>query len=104
MTQHNLFGENELIDLVVQLPEFCRCGAIRATIGAGAGPHIAALRCVYCGVHRGWISRETYSFIAEVVRLAGKPTRPIVIRRSRTASDDGVPDFQTHHQTGGSRD
>lgn len=81
--QRDLFGEtrNELIGLVVQLPDVCYCGAVRATMHAGAGPHVAALRCIYCGSHRGWISRATYSFIAETVRLAGRPTRSLVIRR-----------------------
>jgi hypothetical protein len=67
--------------LVVRLPDARRCGAVRATTGAGAGPHIASLRCIFCGTHRGWVSRETYSFIAETVRLTGRPTAPIVIRR-----------------------
>jgi hypothetical protein len=63
-------------------PDACRaCSAVRATMHAGAGPHIASLHCVYCGVRRGWISRETYSFITETIRLAGRPTRPIIIRR-----------------------
>lgn len=81
--QRDLFGEtrNEPIGLVVQLPDTCYCGAIRATIGAGTGPHIASLRCVNCNKHRGWLSHQTFHFLTETIRLHGRPTRPIVIRR-----------------------
>jgi hypothetical protein len=87
MSQLDLFRECPPIDplhgLEVRLPDRCRCGAIRATVGTGTGPHIASLQCIYCGAHRGWVSREMYSFIAETVRLHGRPTRPIIIRRGR---------------------
>jgi hypothetical protein len=79
--QLNLSCDDSLHGLVVRLPDSCRCGAVRATIGAGTGPHIASLRCVNCNAHRGWLPHETHSFIAEIVRLVGRPTTPIAIRR-----------------------
>jgi hypothetical protein len=81
--QFNHLHGDSLHGLVVRVPDSCQRGAVRVTIGAGAGPHIASLRCIYCGVHRGWLSHEAYHFIAEVVRLVGRPTTPISIRRGR---------------------
>ena len=68
-------------NLVARVPGFCKCGAVRATIRAGAGPRAASLRCINCYELRGWLAPETFHFIAEVVRLTGRPTVPIAIRR-----------------------
>jgi hypothetical protein len=81
--QLNLSRDDSLHDLAVHLPDACRCSAVEVTIGAGSGPHVAALHCADCGAHRGWLSRETHNFIAETVSLCGRPTAPIVIRRGR---------------------
>jgi hypothetical protein len=85
MNELGLFGEisrDPLLGLPVHLPSQCRCGATNATIGAGAGPHAASLRCANCNAHRGWVAHATLSFIAEIVNLFGRPTAPITIRRS----------------------
>jgi hypothetical protein len=66
--------------LAVQLPSPCRCGAGSAEIELGRGPHLAGLRCIACGKHRGWMSREAHRFIVEVVKKFGRPSSPIVIR------------------------
>jgi hypothetical protein len=88
IVQPDLFHEilppaDPLHGLIVRVPDSCKCGAARTTIGAGAGPHTASLRCVNCGAHRGWLAHETHSFIGEIVRLVGRPTEPIAIRRGR---------------------
>jgi hypothetical protein len=75
--------DDSLIGLKIKVPDKCKCGAVRVTIDAGAGPHVASLRCVYCGAHRGWLPIETHRFLTEVVRLTGRPTTPIAIRRGR---------------------
>jgi hypothetical protein len=70
--------------LIVALPDSCsRCGGHVAEIGPGAGPHKASLRCAACETHRGWISGNSYAFLAEFVRNFGRPTEPIAIRRAR---------------------
>jgi hypothetical protein len=63
-------------NLVARVPGFCKCGAVRATISA-----TASLYCVNCYGLRGRLAPETFHFIAEVVRLTGRPTVPIAIRR-----------------------
>jgi hypothetical protein len=52
-----------------------------ATIGSGAGPHFAELKCTACGAHRGWLSKRTTGMIEAIVKQFGRPTEPIVIRR-----------------------
>jgi hypothetical protein len=49
-------------------------------IGPGHKQHHAGITCVECGQFGGWISRESAAFIAEVVRVAGKPTKPVQVR------------------------
>jgi hypothetical protein len=89
MSQLDLFSEtlphesrDSLCGLVVHLPTPCRCGAAVATIGAGAGPHAAALCCAKCETHRGWLAHETHRFITEFIKTFGRPAAPIAIRRS----------------------
>jgi hypothetical protein len=69
--------------LEVKLPRTCKCGAPHATICSGKGPHCGELRCAKCGSHRGWVSRETFDFIAQVVDRFGPPTEPITVRGPR---------------------
>jgi hypothetical protein len=78
MTADSLHG------LIVHVRDACKCGATTATIGAGAGPHIASLRCIDCGAHRGWLAHEVHSFIAEAIALGARPIAPIAIRRGRS--------------------
>jgi hypothetical protein len=66
--------------LVARVPGHCKCAAVRATIST-TNPSSYALFCVNCYELRGWIAPETFHFIAEVVRLVGRPTVPIAVRR-----------------------
>ena len=89
--QADLFGNppphsKALIGVCVTAPVRCpRCHSTAAVIGAGKGPHCAALMCV-CGRHCGWISTASLNFISETVRRFGRPTDPIVMR---TPKDSG---------------
>jgi hypothetical protein len=100
MTRHqqpDLFGNAEpiladpVIGLLVLLPDECRqCRTRKATIGEGAGPHVAALPCD-CGKHRGWLPREVHEFLTTLIYEFGRPVTPIKIRRSKTAKADAAP-------------
>jgi hypothetical protein len=86
---------SNLIGVAITMPTACRrCHGFSAVVGAGRGPHAASLWCA-CGRHAGWISHESFNFIAETVRRFGRPTSPIQISRrnaeqsSRTPSDAG---------------
>jgi hypothetical protein len=72
--------------LLVQMPTPCRCCAALATIGEGRGPHAAAMLCVECDVHRGWVSHATHKFLIELINKFGRPTEPIVLLRGRQPS------------------
>jgi hypothetical protein len=79
-------AETTLVGLALTLPECCpRCSGHSAVVGAGRGPHAAAILCL-CGRHLGWMSREGFSFLSETVRRFGRPTSSIQIRRTRGAS------------------
>jgi hypothetical protein len=86
--QLDLFGDPpidkpSLIGLTVTLPDECpRCGEYIAAIGAGCGPHRAALLCSKCRRHRGWMSETSFDFVAESVRQFGRPVDPISVNRN----------------------
>jgi hypothetical protein len=83
-------ADDNLVGLAITLPECCpRCSGHSAVVGAGRGPHAAAILCL-CGRHLGWMSREAFSFFNETVRRFGRPTTPIQIRRNRGASSKVV--------------
>jgi hypothetical protein len=92
--QLTLFGSTvsstSVLELAVRLPRPCWCGSAVATIGSSAGPHHGRLRCAGCETHRGWLSRESYEFIAAVIDEFGRPDQPITIRfkNSRTNAND----------------
>jgi hypothetical protein len=65
--------------LTVKLPDRCYCGSDLAVTEAGRGPHRVGLRCE-CGRHRGWVSDQSYKFLAEAVRRFGPPIEPVEIR------------------------
>jgi hypothetical protein len=72
-----------LIGLIVDLSQDRagrRCCNAFARIHVGKGPHAGELRCTGCGKHVNWISKPTADWIAEVIRIFGRPTTPIVIR------------------------
>ena len=98
--QLSLFGDavsrspaDPLIDLVVTLPDLCKCGAAEAAIGAGRGPHLASLRCTACDAHRGWLGHQTHSFLTRIVNQFGRPPEPIAIRRARDFGFISSPDL-----------
>ena len=83
-----------LTGLAAKLPETCgKCGHLVALVGPGKPPHRASLLCRSCGLHRGWISRATYTVLNEVISKFSVPTEPIVFR-SRSSkpeeNDDGI--------------
>jgi hypothetical protein len=81
MTRKRRSHSDPMHNLVARVPGNCKCGAVRAIIRPGAGPRAASLYCINCNDLRGWLAPETFHFIAEVVRLGGRPTVPIAIRR-----------------------
>lgn len=89
--QTDLFGasttpDNPLLGISVRLPDVCsKCGESVAVIGPGKAQHKASLNCNSCGYFRGWISAESYSFIATITNKFGAPTTPILIRRGSSA-------------------
>ena len=85
-TQTDLFGSTvpstSLIGLTVVLPRPCRsCGETATTVGSSKGPHHAALHCVACGRHVGWMSQESFNFVCAIVDRFGRPEDAIVVRR-----------------------
>jgi hypothetical protein len=87
VTQTDLFGgapnPNPVVGLSAKLPDRpCRqCGSTDATIeSTGHGPHHGSLRCG-CGEFRGWLSKETYTFVTATIQKFGKLTEPIIIQR-----------------------
>ena len=72
-----------IIGLTVILPRPCRsCGETATTIGSSRGPHHAALHCVACGTHVGWMGRESYDFVIAIVDRFGRPDTAITVRES----------------------
>jgi hypothetical protein len=62
--------------------DFCHCGATMAIIVKGVGPHAAALRCISCDRHRGWLSENDATKMVETVNLFGVPTEAITIHKA----------------------
>src|SRR5260221_13463511 len=61
------------------------CGATMAIIAAGKAMHAAALYCINCGNHRGWLSELDATKLVETVRVFGVPTAAVAIRKSQFA-------------------
>jgi hypothetical protein len=75
-----------IVGLTIILPRPCRsCGETATTIGSSKGPHHAALFCVSCGRHVGWMSSESFNFVCAIVDRFGRPEDAIVVRHSNTA-------------------
>jgi hypothetical protein len=68
------------LSVIIDVP--CQCGAHAATLGSSKGPHYASVHCDNCGAHRAWISHTTGSGILAIIKQFGRPTEPIMIRRS----------------------
>ena len=72
-----------VLGLTVVLPRKCRsCGETMATVGSSKGPHHAELHCIACGVHVGWMGRESFNFVAAIIDRFGRPVSAIVVRES----------------------
>jgi hypothetical protein len=78
-----------VLGLRVHLPDTCDCGGSTALIGADSALHLAELRCDSCDAYRGSMARVTYGFIAQIIDNFGRPTVPIVIRRSERSINSG---------------
>jgi hypothetical protein len=82
----DLFGLPTLIGLRVKLDRPVDreqpCCLNICMIAAARGPHAGELICASCGQHRGWLSKPTAQWIANVVTRFGAPTTPIVVRKS----------------------
>ena len=68
------------LGLSVLVPPCRSCGSVEGVIAPGKGPHRASVLCSDCGLHCGWLSGITVSFIERVIDVAGRPDCPIVIR------------------------
>jgi hypothetical protein len=76
---------NPPLGLAVKLPDTCgKCGHLVAILGPGKPPHFASLLCRSCGMHRGSLSRATYTFLNEIINKFGTPNEPIVFRNRST--------------------
>jgi hypothetical protein len=52
-----------------------------AFVRPGHGPHAAELRCTQCNRFRGWLPRQTLSFLDDVTTRFGAPLEPLVLKR-----------------------
>jgi hypothetical protein len=59
-----------------------------AEILPGRGPHVAALQCLTCGKHRGWLAIKEFNFINALVARHGPPTEAIVLRNWPNGDDE----------------
>jgi hypothetical protein len=67
------------------------CGETAVILGAGTGPHVAALRCLGCGRHRGRLPQTVADFLIALIAKFGQPAEPITIRNSELAASLGAP-------------
>jgi hypothetical protein len=76
---------NSVIGILVGLELDIKCSHSKcrkiAVIGSSSAIHYGSLRCEQCGKHLGWLSKQSYDFIAETQRLFGRPTDPILVRK-----------------------
>jgi hypothetical protein len=81
-----------IIGVGVEWP--CRSGTyghITCTIGQAKEPHAAAYHCATCGQWSGWVPKLIFEFIAELVRVSGRPTEPIrVSPMGHSETDDSA--------------
>jgi hypothetical protein len=61
----------------------CRaCGSVNFIIGSSKSMHHAALRCMDCNQHSGWLSKGALTFIEMTVEKFGRPVEPVIVRHS----------------------
>jgi hypothetical protein len=77
------------LGLLVVLPQACGgCGAATGVVGSSAGPHHARIVCGQCGKFLRWLPAADFNFIAEVIDLSGRPSAPIILRKSNIENGD----------------
>jgi hypothetical protein len=83
-----------LIGRAVKLEAPHRCGSTEAIISPGRGPHAGSLVCAGCGIHRQWISRDSYTqiseFVAEIIRATGEQPAEIIFRPRSNHSNQSI--------------
>jgi hypothetical protein len=67
------------------------CGETAVILGTGTAPHLAALRCLSCGRHRGRLPQTVADFLIALIAKFGRPAEPITIRNSELAASLGAP-------------
>jgi hypothetical protein len=93
MSQMDLFSEataasTGVAGLEIILPQRCQCGTSTAVIGSSRGPHHASIRCSCCGIHRAWLSGETFRFVQTIIDTIGRPAEPIIVTTNSRKSAD----------------
>jgi len=92
MSAANIFpltaSSTVIAGIEVILPRRCQCGETTAIIGSSRGPHHASAICSACGVHRAWLSGETYRFISSIIDVFGRPDEPIIVSMNPRTSVD----------------
>jgi hypothetical protein len=83
--QPNLIGLK-----IIDRERGCCCSTDVCVIGASKGPHVGELRCVDCGRHRGWLSKEVFCWLASVVEVFGAPSEPIGVTEDRKSEAAAV--------------
>jgi hypothetical protein len=58
------------------------------TIGPAKETHAGELICADCGQHRGWISNATAHWIESLIVRFGRPTSPIIVRKSHSYQEE----------------
>ena len=75
-----LVGLRIRLERTVEVPFIC--GKTAVVCGSSSGPHLAALRCLACDAHRGFLSRATGEFLVAAIERFGRPRDPIIVRNS----------------------
>jgi hypothetical protein len=75
-----------LVGLQILMSGRCQfCGSNAGVLGSSRAMHYAAVICTRCNRHRGWLSRESASFINSIIDQFGRPTAPIVVRNKSSS-------------------
>jgi hypothetical protein len=73
-----------LVGIEINLPRHCQCGHDTLHVGPGRGRHRASLHCARCGLHCGWLSHKTATFLSAVIERFGRPIAPVHVRVTQT--------------------
>ena len=72
-----------------------KCGETAVAINSGAGPDMAALRCICCQRHRGHLPKAIVHFLVTAIDKFGRPIVPITVRNSQLAAPSGAVAVET---------